>query len=799
MRHFIVLWLVLIATISLHAQAPITPENASKLQRLVSVGSALSQNLAYSPDGAYLLASTTDNTVVYQADDLSVVPQSYPPSNLTFEGDALIIGDQLWDLDSGDVVGNRIRWRVLSPSIETPNSRLEITRPDGEIITLDMGAPVTIRQIRINPSQTTVAILLNDTQNGQQSEVRLYRLSDGGLYAQLPQLGESLEQMIFIPPTDTAPELLLVETFIRFEGTRWVHIYESETGELKTEYSGMTYTGAQTNADNSVIAYDLDAQRLIIYSAGVFSSISEGIEFKVVPLGQASSLEILYPLTVSERFVVLEQAGGRLNLYSINEAGIASEPLIFSYGDAFIYGDSSVTNGRWLLFYDNLQAYLWDLTAPEAAPQIIPLQGAYYPVLRVSPDGSRLFYQALSAPSRLIDLTTQRVLVEMSEHAMLNPAWSDAAYWEHGDVIVMSFAPLSQTRLNTIAGYAGRVADLNVRDGEIVFIAQTLQLFDVDSADPYADAISSDLQTPVPHKAQFIQNGDSLIVSQATNSTDILSSFSRTDPTPIDGFKLVFWGEYTLSPQGNYIVGYDNYCDYIYGNVFTYVTPVTPSPNIPDDAQLFEIYEGCRADSFAFNQAETILYITGNGRLLQVDLTDPATPQQEPIAYYPTADEDYALIRGVALSPDERLLALGIEIYRSDTFNHEANAIEILRVADLQPNGGSDSPTAIMRLDGVRHGRFSPDSQLLVTEGGLYRLTTGLLNPAISGMISAFTPDSTMLATYQNGEVLLWDVMGAAPVARYAVSDVQRLAFSPDSTRLYVVRGGEVQVWGIGD
>jgi len=96
---------------------------------------------------------------------------------------------------------------------------------------------------------------------------------------------------------------------------------------------------------------------------------------------------------------------------------------------------------------------------------------------------------------------------------------------------------------------------------------------------------------------------------------------------------------------------------------------------------------------------------------------------------------------------------------------------------------------------------FSPDNQLLVSDVGLYSLETGLINPAINGTISAFNPDSTLIATYQDGHVTLWNIphaeVGPYPLAQYPLDGLTELGFSPDGSRLYIVRGGDVQVWGL--
>lgn len=77
LKMFVLGFLFLITSVlnAQSVQTPITPDNAPDLQPLTTVGSALPANLAYSPDGRYILAGTTDYTAVYRTDDLTLAPK----------------------------------------------------------------------------------------------------------------------------------------------------------------------------------------------------------------------------------------------------------------------------------------------------------------------------------------------------------------------------------------------------------------------------------------------------------------------------------------------------------------------------------------------------------------------------------------------------------------------------------------------------------------------------------------------------------------------------------------------------
>jgi WD40 repeat protein len=172
------------------------------------------------------------------------------------------------------------------------------------------------------------------------------------------------------------------------------------------------------------------------------------------------------------------------------------------------------------------------------------------------------------------------------------------------------------------------------------------------------------------------------------------------------------------------------------------------------------------------------------------------------------ADRSHSFTSSLSLSPDEQSVVLFVEHYQTvylfdghTTLQLEGYSIELFELNNLPESLRRDDAIPTLIIPNAQTATFSPDSQMIVTDVGLYEVEVGLVNRNIDGAISAFNADSTLLATYQDGYVTLWDVRydGAAtsPIAQYQVNNVRELGFSRDGSRLYVVRDGDVQLWGI--
>jgi len=766
---------------------PITIDNATDLQPLTIVGSALPGKLAYSPDGLHILAATTEHTAVYRADDLSAAPKIFPFSAFDFNPAGELVADgQIWNLNTGLSVGIAAATRVLPPSEESPTTRIEITKPGGEVIKLDLGQSASVSQVLLDSAYTR-AVVITQTSDYGLSTLWLYSLPDGMLYASLPQGDIWIDNLFFSSGTASTSDSLVIASIVPYEGIYRVNVYDAKTGVLRGDYSGVTYNGLRANADKSVFAYDLQDSRLIVSADNVFTVITENIDLTHDDFNR---------ITVSGEFIILEQRGGDLSVYGIDAENIPTSPQTFPRAADF-YGETSV-QGKWMTSNNREQMYIWDMTAPDVAPRILNIDVYDSARLRINLDGTRILYKVTDERRILRDLTTDTVLVDVPADSVLSPDWSTLAYWDFGQVVVRNLSSQTDTTLDVIPNYLGRVVDLT-SNLYIAFSGQSLQIGAIRRGNPI-EYFTIPLSNPVPYDATFLGGGESILVVQEGG---IFTEFIAPSGEP---YRESFTSDYIRGAfilWGNYAISYDNSCDYMYGNSFTYVVPFTDWPmNDLDDSKVISILDGCRADSFAFTDAQTTLYAT-NGRLLRFDLTT-AQPEQVALLTYPSPADgsQYFNVRGVRFSPDEQMIALGVEIY-DEMYQPHTALTEVFRTADLAPQSTRADLEPILTIPNTRYATFSPDNQFLLTETGLYSLEGGLVNPDIHGTISMFSPDSTLIATYQDGYVTLWNIphaeVVAYPLAQYALDGVTELGFSPDGSRLYVVRGGDVQVWGIGN
>ena len=82
----------LVPSLAQDAPPVITPENAAALTLLESAGSDLPVSVSFSPDGRYIVASTTGETFVFPADDPDAAPQVFSFNEIAFDADGYETG-----------------------------------------------------------------------------------------------------------------------------------------------------------------------------------------------------------------------------------------------------------------------------------------------------------------------------------------------------------------------------------------------------------------------------------------------------------------------------------------------------------------------------------------------------------------------------------------------------------------------------------------------------------------------------------------------------------------------------------
>jgi WD40 repeat protein len=223
---------------------------------------------------------------------------------------------------------------------------------------------------------------------------------------------------------------------------------------------------------------------------------------------------------------------------------------------------------------------------------------------------------------------------------------------------------------------------------------------------------------------------------------------------------------------------------------------------------IFQVF-GCGKHGIAFNREETTAYVV-DPSYGGLQLADPLRPDMPPgsgdltllLSYHDPVEYSENYMQGVFLSPDERTVALYIEDSKGLDEVQE-RYIEIFALDDLAPGTLRRDVRPLQTIPDATVATFSPNSDYIVTDKGLYSVKFANQTPAVNGTISAFSPNGQLLATYQDGFVTLWRVPQPTPtdlpLAQYEIGGVRELAFSAGGTRLYVIRAGEVQTWGVAD
>lgn len=798
-----VIWLALLFPAAAQdTPVPITAENAAALHRLGSVGSALHAEVTYSPDGRYLLASTTDATYAYALNRLDAASKVFPFTRVTFDAAGFLVGaGQRWNLDTGLSVGIAPSLRILRGE-ESPSTIIEVVKPGGEVTTLDTGIrePIARTAISSDYSRLAVAVtfpVVGEYQRLRQPTVYLFALPSGDLIAALPQEGngDSVSQLFFTM-TD-GYSVLGVETLT---GSHISHgalgLYRASTGELLDGFSGTIPQPMVRNASGAFAV--LLRTRMIVYGTGsTLGTFDPGLDPNDTPAIAVSASGLFLVNDVDEKVSLLPfGADGRPGeIVTVRFDGpMLSFPRFI--GRSVVYGASG-------------SFFAWDTAAPAGGPREI-LSGQLSGSRIFSPDFTRYLAQLDADRQALHDAATGGVLMELPRWAVFSPDWSSLAYWDGGSLIVRDVATGDVTTLDILPGYLGRVAD--VMSDITVFTGAALHVVDLDPArGPGIEPLTLD----GIHTDAMLFNGGLCLATFAPAEGGMnrltlhaLNTEAACDPaeylTGLDPQSAV------VTPFGTYLAGFTTYCDspYAYPSANIYPLRGQPAGELPI---ILHIMFACGRYAFAFTpDYETIYYADGFLRRSALALGDESWDTL--LGYVDSVEQTQDFVTSVFLSPDGRQLALVVEAQEEE---RDPNArvtgrlgggprtVEVFDIADLYEGALRRDVRPLRAIPGAAFAAFSPDGKYLVTDTGLYALESAAETLTVRGAVSAFSPDSALLATYQDGFVTLWGMPEPDahnfPLAQYAIGGVQELQFSADGARLYVIRAGEVQSWGVAE
>lgn len=775
----------------------ITADNANKLRPQHIIGSPLIGKFAYSPDGRYLLAATTEHTSAYRVSQLSEAPTHYPFVDFDFNAEGELVADgQRWNLDTGLAIGAAVQTRIIQPQTESEHTRVEVTDMGGKQHLIDLGGLYPeVRSVVVNSDQTRVAIGMREYIEDYETliNVHLYGL-DGRLYGVFLQHEiPSVPKLWFSKPTETTPEFLVVETKTANTTDQNINLYDSLTGRFYAEYSGVGYTGLALSSDKRFFAYDLGGSELVMSYDHQFARIQTGFGFR----GNEYGLQFV----AGNTWAAFNDWDDQISLYRW-DAESTTDSKTTLIGEGIGGGDGKLfADGRWLFFYDGVEAYFWDIDSDNLSPRSLsPSPQVYNPDIRLSTDGTRLSYIGATGQRILYDLIADRVILESAQNPVISPTGASMMYWTaYGTLNIVDIETQIETTLDIVTDYIGSIVEVDLAHEQFVLGSQPPKLITLSDDNPLADAVVFPTDSTF-YDGQFVDDGTRFIGfsgSPIMFTRYVLDErITAEETTPFHGEGQPFF----LSPTGKYVASYapDEWCYTVYGHTITQVYLVD-TLNQSEEDSVYTLPFACTKKSI--DVSDEALWYAADGNSIRVINPDKEDGFSERVILnYPTdtdlRDASIPNARGVELSSNRRLMAVFIESYAWG-YHDRHNYVEIFYTESLYPDLQRASIQPALTIPDTRAVTFSPDGLWVAADVGLYHLRDGLVNPEIQGSISAFNPDSSLLATYQNEQVTLWDVEQSIPLSQYDIRDVTKLGFSPDGQRLYIVRAGDVQVWGV--
>lgn len=791
MRQQIGLLICLLALTSALAQEStqaITVDSAASLRLISAAGSALPGTLQFSPDSRYIVASTTDQTYLYTVDDLSAAPKIFPFTRFTFDDDAFLVADGLrWNLDTGLSVGIAPSVTVL-PADGEHAATVEIVKPGGETIRVETSITQPLRHSLVNDDYSVLAIATDgDYRLRTQPAIHLYHLPSGEQIAALPQSGNDPIDRIFFTESGATPMVVaLGSNFYDEYDSGFAAMYEAESGALIAEFSGRTFGQPGTAADGK-FGYALQSG-VLVYGTGERIG---SFEYEGQPVS----------VNVGDAGLALV-AVDRLNTVVFAEEGLPvhnSELEVPPYYESspVIIGDS--------LVYNVLDVFtIIGLQAPDATRRTVATEPDVSQV-QIDPTLTRYSYVDPNGHRIVRNLERGDVLVEAAHPGALSPAWSHIAYWEAGRLIVVDAMSGQETMLEILPTYRGRVVDFV--PGVVVFIGTTMQVVDLDPTHD-ADIGTIARETP-PTEVLLFHSGLCLVtLDHVRDEAPLVTIYELNTEVGCEPARYrlnVVAGNTVVSPRGTYIGTYDPYCDAPYGSPETRIYPLRGFPEAEPSNVIW--FFACGPNTYALRSDEKVAYIAASGYGLRradlatqdvsyghVEFMTPLLAYSDP----PTGTSQF--FDAVFLSPDDERIAVTVAEYNQSDYV-TSYFIEVFALDDLHEGTQRRDVRPLLTVPDASYAKFSPDGRTIVTDTGLYSIEDADVTRAVDGTISTFSPDSQLLATYQDGFVTLWRVSQSGannfPLAQYKISDVRELVFNADGTSLYVVRSGEVQVWGV--
>lgn len=805
----------------------ITPDNATHLVPLASIGGDLPGGLAWSPDGKTLAVGTTGGVRAYDASNWDARPQNIPGwKDVRFDSDGNLISDnKVINVTTGAVIGEDVQKTPsgkTSISYRTDGGKSVVVLTDittGRETALNTGLTGTIEHVVFSPDEQFAA--LQTWATGDQDHqyphptAQLWNLATVTLIA-------SLDMYIPADYVNTIGfhhngDLLVLGTYTQSDyGNNYsnLYIWNGRTGKPLNTQDPSNFAAHMVNfsADDQLLAFPvLDGMSLwsdheigtLEYQAFLIPAFSPGGTWLTGHYPGSSEID----LWSKENALKLGKPDRILTGRDIGS-------MSFSPDDQLLAAEQPDDSLR-----------IWNLQSGETSLVINDIKT----LDRFSPNSQWILgTQASSGNSALWDARTGERLMEFGSGFTIDPTWTLAAQrasYPTGVQIIAIPTGKDVHSLTAVDNYLGEPRVFDADAGRILFDQQAL-----DTSTGQL-RFSTRFYAPLPNYPfstdwqRILKVGN---VESYGSSTDEITAYVQEPVPDIDAPIGWFEGEILtpsttpfLTPDGKYI-GYITH----FGSLSMTYNNQTVSRlefrAVETGEHIAEWILPGDVEAMTFSHNRKWLVLGSNdypdGSIQFLDLTQDlrqATPHREFI-YNVNAGDGTGIVN-LVFSPDDSQLALAGYTSACGDGCFESYFVKTWDVHLLL-----DTPlgeTFSLRIPGVHAPIFSADNKyLLVTEA---EGTNGVLYPgglqvwdtdrrkqiaSLTGDdgIGAFSPDSHLLAVHEGENTLLYDVAALkqgslTPLAIFADLDkpVKQLAFNPAGTILYVLSDNRLWLYGV--
>ena len=798
----LVLWLMAVMLVSVTAQdgyplpddlAPITPANAARLQQLASIGEPLAGRLLWSPDNTKLVVQTSEALQIYDATDFSLLPIIIPvysdnlySGNMAFNTDGeFVYQNKRFDVQTGALLGavepqtasntDPTNGITVEAIVDNGLTVIELTKPDGEVIELATRSNFVFRDILFNAENTVAAVTLGE---GRYSvAVQLWNIENGSFVREIPLLGD-VDTLMFrgnilvVASVSDAPYggpfeqvgIWHTVTGDALFGTNFVPIIFS--GEFMAMYTGSSIALWSDHAIATLQAPNLDVWD------------SEG------------GRPIIFFNRNNQLVAAVEN-----NVYVWNITGdvIQPEPAHTLTAEASVVSAFDNRDGSLLITLEQEGIIeIWDAETLTLQRKLVDTSSGSG---SLSADGTLLL-----RAFKIWNIESGELEMTVPPNTVLSVDWSMGSYWDNGIVRIIYRDGRPDAELVIIPNVMGFISAYNPSIGWVIFSHDGLTGYDLSTGESVYQDDSG--------RVTFSDGGQYLLRNNQS-TTDYQISVYATDNLTQPIFQSQS-ARYLIqiSPDGQYLAEIQSVGCGGEGGI-GYIT-------IHDTIQKETLFDwsdfwGCGPYQYEFTPDNNWLIVTWDFDIAFIPLDEPHADTDVASAFEPTDSVKIFYLNHsdiyFALSPDSTLIALSADGNAPGGDSIAApREIKVFRLADifaLEAYYIDTDPLFTIPDASARTALFSPDNQFITSENGVWHVESGEQIGVFDATVAAFNHDSSLLATYEQNTITLWDVdtllngHGIAELMTINVEGVQSLAFNPDGTLLYIQRRGDVQVWGV--